>query len=374
MISGRVVGHFSRFDDFVRFIVPIQPQTQYYPTASQLVRTTLDLAPRNKILVLIGGNSVFRGTAQNRNELWTRYLQEDLGDDYSVVNLAIDQGGMESFGGVAFRILAGIYPKIIYVGTADPRGFDRIDGLEIYKYIYWDAYYKGLFDLSSKEAEAADQERRREIRTLPGLAMHFAGFLDSLTFLSSLRNEISYRLISPDWTIDNLAFPFSARKKYKDTDDPNIDVIQQRIAGDTDRADLWVARAISAISGILDTSSEAPRILQSVREAVSKSFDLGFSKKDRSKIVGVFLPTNPRTLARLPDRFRLGLSLQIQEASVALVDLRYNAIVAGRDLTPSDFADESHLMPSGGRKLAVEIADYIGPLARRLNYLPAAAD
>ncbi|SHH64459.1 hypothetical protein SAMN05444169_8534 [Bradyrhizobium erythrophlei] len=374
MIAGRVVARYSHFDSFVRFILPIQPQTQYYPTASQLVRTTLELAPRDKILVLVGGNSVFRGTAQNQNELWTKHLQDSLGSAYSVVNLAVDQGGMESFAGVAFRILVKIYPRIIYVGTVDPRGFDRVDGLEIYKYIFWDAYYKGLFDLSPKEAEAASRERRREIRTFAGLAMHLTGFFDSLSFVSSLKNEISYRLISPDWTIDNLPYPFSARKEYKDIDDPNIGVIQQRIAGDNDRADLIVARTISAVSGILDASSEEPKVLPSVKEAVSKSFDLGFSEKDRSKIVGVFLPTNPRTLARLPERIRSGMSLQIQDASVAFVDQGYNTVVAGRNLTPTDFVDEGHLMPSGGRKLAVEIADFIGPLARHLNYLPAAAD
>jgi hypothetical protein len=76
-------------------------------------------------------------------------------------------------------------------------------------------------------------------------------------------------------------------------------------------------------------------------------------------------------LAQLPEQIRFGMELQVENAASALADRRYNVVVVGRDLAPTDFFDEVHLMAAGGEKMAAEIADFIRPLAVRLNYLPA---
>ena len=366
---GRVVSRDSHFDRFTRFFLPIQPQTQYYPTASQLLVTAQRLAPPEKVLVLIGGNSVFRGTGQNRGELWSNYLQDLLGRDYQVVNFSIDQGGMESFAAVAYRILSASHPKIIYVGTADHRGFDVIDGLEAYKYIFWDAYYKRLFILSPEEQAAANEVRRHELRSLSGWTMHFAALADQVTYISSLRNELAYRFVSPDWTTNNLEKPFRARKYYRDSDSGQpIGEIQAKIALDRERAILMEGRLTAAVANLLDPASAQPRVAPGVLAMLAKSYDRTFSREHRERIVGVFLPNNPRTLAHMSDEARTATLLWDVAAAGELAQLGYTARVAGLDFTADDFVDEGHLMPSGGQKLAVEIAGEVKALAQKLQY------
>ncbi|MEI9897640.1 MAG: hypothetical protein WDN28_28220 [Chthoniobacter sp.] len=73
----------------------LEQETSYYPTASQLVAVARAQCPptANKTLVVLGGNSVFNGSGQKRNELWSRALQEQLGDHYQVVNFSAPGGG-----------------------------------------------------------------------------------------------------------------------------------------------------------------------------------------------------------------------------------------------------------------------------------------
>jgi hypothetical protein len=110
-VAGRIAASVTSFEYFNRFFIFIQPQTQFFPTMSQLLATAkLKTAPE-KTLVVIGSSSIFRGTGQNPDDLWSRELQRLLGDDFAVLNYAIDEAAMTSFGAAAFRALRQIYPK-----------------------------------------------------------------------------------------------------------------------------------------------------------------------------------------------------------------------------------------------------------------------
>ena len=116
--AGYVISSKARLNHFSRFYLAIEPQTLYYPTASELLQTVRHKVPKDKILVLVGGSSIFRGAGQDPNEIWTDNLQQLLGDKFKVLNYATDGASFSSYGGVVFRMLREEYPKLIFVAAA----------------------------------------------------------------------------------------------------------------------------------------------------------------------------------------------------------------------------------------------------------------
>src|SRR5262245_23735042 len=89
--AGYMISKHARFYHFTRFFTAIQPAAYlYYPTPEELLLTARHIVSPDKILVLIGGNSVFRGTGQNPDELWSMELQKLLGNQFKVLNYAMD--------------------------------------------------------------------------------------------------------------------------------------------------------------------------------------------------------------------------------------------------------------------------------------------
>lgn len=368
-ILGRMIAKHEKFDNFQHFVTYIQPQTQYYPTLSELVRTTRALAPKSKILVLVGGNSIFRGTGQNVDELWSKTLQADLGDAYAVVNLAIDQGGMESFASTAFLALKRYYPRIVFLGTLDPRGFDKIDGLDIYKYIYWDGYYKGLLRSDSQENAAAARLRLDEIRTLSGFKMHAFAFLDSILYFSSVRNFIAYRIISPDWTTQ-IGWPFMRRDWYTEGIDPNLKALQEQIRNDKERQELMSARNEGFVRGMADLSKDPPDLRDNVRNTVRASYDSFFPRADRDRVIGVLIAANPHYFDTLPSEIWRGYVAILKRTLDLFLSQGYRGIIAGLEYQPTDFIDQGHLVASGGVKLAGQVAEEVRRVAEERGYQP----
>ena len=137
-LAGRIAAVSTSFHDFDRFFRAIQPQTQFYPTMSELIATARRKARPEQTLVIIGSSSILRGTGQNPDELWSLELQHLLGEEFAVLNYAIDQAAMTAFGAAAFRALRPLYPSIIFVALADPWGSSPIDGHDPYRYVFWD--------------------------------------------------------------------------------------------------------------------------------------------------------------------------------------------------------------------------------------------
>src|SRR5205814_1245403 len=94
-----------------------------------------------KTLVVLGGNSVFNGSGQKVPELWSRLLQDELGEAYHVINFSAPGAGPVDTGGVVLQILAREYPRIIFVTNTEP-GYYAPSENSAYSYLFWDAYCK----------------------------------------------------------------------------------------------------------------------------------------------------------------------------------------------------------------------------------------
>src|SRR5262249_8702245 len=143
-VGGFLAGRRNCYPAFERFHQFINIESAYYPTASQaraLARARLDPA---KVAVVVGGNSVLYGTGQRGRAVWTKELQALLGERYQVINLGARGAEPSEFGATAAEMLSGEYPRLIFIsdlGSSTAPG--NPDG-NIYRYFFWDAYYKGL--------------------------------------------------------------------------------------------------------------------------------------------------------------------------------------------------------------------------------------
>jgi hypothetical protein len=359
-VAGRVVSREKMFLNFSRFIEPIQPQTLFYPTASELVSYVDHKIPRDKILVLVGGASYFRGTGQNNGELWTRELQRLLGSDYAVVNFAIDQAGVTSFAGVAFQILARHYPKMIYVSSGSPVASDAIDGGDVYRYVFWDAYYKGLLPSSSPWGEQARLLARQQRRAADTQELHLGKWTDSLTYSCDLWTFIGYYGFFTVWSNRTVYSPFRARRYYQDADDPNMVQRQQDTRHNLEYGRIMEERGRGFCNSGLTQDPNGKWVpYQDMWDRFAKYGGDMFPDELKPKCLIVLVRGNPYFMQTFTAQDRQNLETIYRLGQDALKRLGFQVFTMSKDYTADDFVDAGHFMPSGGRKLAKEVAAHV---------------
>src|SRR5438045_8141064 len=78
--AGRLAGSRNHIHHLERFHALVGPDTLYYPTVCEMCQLARSRLDPGKVVVIIGGSSVLHGTCQTADEVWTRRLQDDLGD------------------------------------------------------------------------------------------------------------------------------------------------------------------------------------------------------------------------------------------------------------------------------------------------------
>jgi hypothetical protein len=361
-VAGRMVSERKLFQDFLRLFQPIQPQTFFYPTASELTYYVRRTVPKDKILVLVGGASYFRGTGQNRGELWTLELQRLLGDRYRVVNFAIDQAGMTDFSGAAFQILAQEYPRIIYVSNSSPlgNGNDGVDGLEIYRYIFWDAYYKGMFKPVSPWIENVHSRARAERLTSLGLEMHLGKWIDARTYSCDLWTYIGYNYFFTVWSDITALSPFRARRLYQESVDPNMVQHQTDTRKNKEYAQIYEERNKAYFqNGLVQGKNGIWEPWPDTWKAVSNVYQDLFPDNLKPKCLVVLLRPNTFFMQSFTEGDRQCYEMVFRLGQDIIQKLGYQVVQAGANCTPDDYIDAGHFMASGGRKVARTVAGRI---------------
>lgn len=364
-LAGRWAAEHALFQHFVRFHTAIGPAGGFYPTASELVSQVTGNVPREKILVLVGGASYFRGSGQNADELWTLELQRLLGDKYAVVNFANDGAGIASFAGVAFQALAERYPKIIYVSSGSPVSPDATDGDEPYRYVFWDAYDKGLFTPPAQWSNRIRDIARDERRNPGGLEMHLGAWIDSLSYSHDLWNYVGYKYFFTVWTEFARSSPARARIRFEDSPDRDLRRQQQDFRNNPDynRRVEEDNRGFSTIGSVRGRNGEW-ELQPSAWDGVADAARGMLPEELRGKCYIVLVRSNPyfmRTLSA-DDKKRLDMIYLLGQR--AYESLGYHVVqLPPADFDPDDFLDGGHFMASGGRKVAKAVANRIAEIS-----------
>jgi hypothetical protein len=365
---GHVVSGINYIHDFARFHLYINPATLYYPTASQAVELTKSLVPRDKIAVVVGGSSVMWGAGQSDSELWTRRLQEDLGDRYSVVNLALPSGSPQEHGGVTAQYLFKNGYKVIYL--ADLGGsFGPPDGL-FTPYVYWDGYYRGYL-LPNDQAMPLIETLSKSRTTAPPLdELRTRAALDSVLRFTDFWNAFGYNVLFTTWNY--LVYPpagqfVSPRGQFTDP--------QGSYPPTARYSSPPLAQAMAIVRGYVYTQCPVGPSGPQGKDSADLYWDswessarVAFPAEFRRNMLMVRLFQARYYRDQLTDSERECYAAAFANMSNRLMTDGYNAAELGADWTAEDYVDVTHPSASGGDKMAEQLAGDVRRIAQDLGY------
>jgi hypothetical protein len=368
---GRRVAAEGWHRDFVRFHPMVSPEAQYEPTVAEMSAIVRTACRPDQILVVVGGNSIFLGVGQVPDEVWTKRLQADLGDRYAVVNLAFRGASPSDGGAVVAEALRKEFPRQIYIANMAP--FQSADplGIDTYRFILLDAYYKGLLlPLPKRDREIGYYSRTLNYLDFPEMEKQAGARIDSWLYFKNLWTWYSY---THHFTFAVPLMPhgpgaYEPRGSFPDAEiDFRSIPFERRFSPDTMRADLRIAT---------DYTAKCYRRLPGGTWVLNKFLYNLFVKDWRNLFPDSLKGRTLLAVSRNSPLYTRQLSKEIlarDEDAIAgtesaLKALGYDCIDYGRDFSDDDFGDRTHLTSTGGDKLADLVAPEVQALAARLGY------
>src|SRR6266404_2213668 len=201
--------------EFVRFHQSINTEAGYFPTARQ-IRTIIENSRQAtpKVFVIVGGSSVLHGSGQPPDLVWTRFLQEELGPDYQVINFAQRSGSPADFGNIAAELLLLQSRPVIFVADADIVSYVRPLQDSFYRHIIFDAWHRGyLLPWPPRDRLLSEVAWRgpKELRE-PALG----SILDAALNFNDLWNFVGYEFANSNWNRFLNSTSFEARFSFQE--------------------------------------------------------------------------------------------------------------------------------------------------------------
>jgi hypothetical protein len=370
-VLGRLAGEINHLGALPRWHPRVSPQAFYYPTASEELARAVDGLLPDQTVVVVGGSSVMRGGMQGLDGMWSKQLQRELGDRFRVVNVAQPSGQMTDQGGVLTQALFRAGYRVVLVSDLLTQQVPQPDGGE-YRYIYWDAFYKGLLpDNPRLAARAAANEARNSNYRNATPELKLRAVLDSQLRFADLWNMVGYTTVFTLW------HPTSANPRdvlLPRRDIPDFDTIQlppapqrfQAIPPEEGR------QLISAVAGTVcrqtgpetwvdDDHPEIWRERQADAEAA-------FPDAVKPHVILILTQLNPWFGQSLSADQRRCHEQSYEVAAGWVRSAGFEVDIFGSDWTDDDFADRLHLTVQGASKLASAVAPLVKAKATSLGY------
>jgi hypothetical protein len=364
-LAGARLSRANPFAGFERFHSLIAAEGLFYPTARQVRALGRDLLPRDKVAVVVGGNSIMHGVRQTSRGLWTRALQAELGDGYRVLNLALPAAGPAEFGGTAAEVLARDHPRLLFLASASSAGIPVGPDGDRYRFFFWDARARGLLQ--------ADAEREAYLRTVCATRKEDVAFaelrrqmgVDRYTYSRDLWGRLAYTHLGTVWAPVLGAAVWGGRKQpfwapRQRCELPEVPVLpQERYPAARDLPSAEVVRSWSTVAPLFVGGASAP---------VSVGLRACFPAACRRRTLLVVLPDSPYYVNRLTPAERANYREVLRLIAWSLGEAGFATLEAGRDFGVEDFIDRCHLSEEGGRRLAAEVAPKLRQMAQDLGY------
>jgi hypothetical protein len=361
VLFGWQASGYSKPSNFKRFHPYISPESYFYPTFAALENLALARWHPGRTLVVIGGNSVLNGVGQPEKDLWSLRLEKLLGTRYVVVNLSF-RGASPAEGAalVAESLLRRGFP-VVYVANTAPGGVSRsFDGT--YRYLFWSARAEGKlqnWDVREKDLQfrlsvlsPADRARRAEEQ--------LGARLDAALRFQSLWHHIAYRYGSTIWSFLLPRDSWRPRDVFNDSEQ-GPRPLAERFADNVD-LEMGIVRSIGAVHTLPD--GHGGWLADPVRlESVGTDIEQVFPPSLRPHILMLLSQNAPFYRNRLTPEGR-----RRDEAAFAGYERLWRkhgiaCLTVGTDYQDADYRDRIHLGPSGGHKLAQQVADQVRRLA-----------
>ena len=369
--AGRTVIQRDLHPNDVRFHPMIAPDSQYEPTMGEMRAFVRARCRPDQILVIVGGNSILLGVGQPADRVWTKRLQEILGDRYAVVNLAFRGSSPTDGGAFVAESLREEFPRQIYLANvAALQAADAI-GIESYRFIFFDAYYKGLLlpwaprdqQLKTYLADPAHQAARME-RRLGAQADAVLHYRDFWNWWSATK---FFTFATPFQPNPKLAY--KPRGYFRDEEnDYEGTPFEDRFTPATIANDQVIARAYSA-AGYSPNTTGGWRLAPAARQQFLDYAKSAFPDQLKPRTLILISRNSPFYTQKLEPDLRARDDQAVQDTIAGYEHLGYAALDTGKGYTIEDYGDRTHLTSTGGAKLAAVTATKIQALATQLGYV-----
>jgi hypothetical protein len=371
--KGREVGDYDWHPNFTRFHPMISPEAQYEPSVAEMEAIVRARCRPDQVLVIVGGNSVLLGVGQPADKMWTLQLQSDLGDGYAVVNLAFRGAAPNDAGAIVAEALRKEFPRQIYIANEIPFQSSIPIGIETYRFVLFDAYYKGLLlPWEPRDRVLSASLWTTNYRQFHQKDLQLGAKLDRWLYFHNFWNWISY---NKHFTFATDRLPhapeaFWPRSRFEDREnDFDSMPFESRFTPQVVAADLNIARQFTA-SFYHQNEDKSWTLNKDALKVFLRTSREAFPDQVKPRTLLLIGRNDPYYTRQLEPDIGARDDLAIREAISALESLGYGALEYGRDFEVADYGDRVHLTSSGGVKLAATVAPKVQDMARKLRYLP----
>jgi hypothetical protein len=373
VLLGHRAAKLDYHSEFTRFHPRISPEAFYYPTVDEMRAIVRARCRPDQVLVIVGGNSVLYGVGQPADQMWTRVLQERLGDQFAVVNFAF-RGALATDGGaVIAETLRDEFPRQIYIANLPPLiSLDSI-GQETYQFILWEAFHRGLLEefpdrrarIEAHWADPKHKDKRRDI--------WLRNSLNSIVRQDDFWNWIGYQYIFTVPTFYTSEWPkvIWPRKRLKDEEVNQGELpfsAPDRYGSAKEAIEMEITRGFTSAAYHKDENG-VWAIIPEARQSFLDYAKTAFPDRLKPRTLLLVSRNSPWYVSKLTPDEMVREDLGYRDTVKLLESLNYGALEYGRDFSNADFGDRTHLAPSGGRKLAMVVAEKINQMVVDLDYL-----
>jgi hypothetical protein len=370
--EGRRVVTFDWHDNFTRFHPMISPEALYEPSVGEMCAIVRARCKPNKVLVIVGGNSVLLGVGQPADKMWTSALQAELGDGYAVVNLAFRGASPNDAGAIVAETLRSEFPKQVYIANEIPLQSSGPIGIETYRFALLDAYYKGyLLPWKPRDETLSYYLKTIDYRNYHQMDLEMGAKLDSLLYFHNFWNWYSF---TQHFTFGTPLMPHDPqahwpRNRFEDQEnDFNTIPFETRFTPQVVAADLNIARRYTA--AFYHENAEGSWVLNDgALYLFLRSSRTQFPDLLKPRTLFLIGRNNPYYTKQLDAHIQARDEQAIGDTIGGLESLGYEAMSYGSDFTVDDFGDRTHLTTSGGAKLAAAVGPKVKAMAEKLKYV-----
>lgn len=354
VVAGYQATDYSKPSHFYRFHQGISLEGRFYPPFSMLENLALAAWKPGRTVVIIGGNSILLGVGQTESELWSRELQNLLGESYAVVNLSFSGSYPSEAGALVAESLVRRGVPVIFVSNTAPGPVAR-PYESIYAYLFWDAFYKQrLLPNALRAAELA----YRDVALLPEARVNLTkgrltGRLDAVLRFDELWHHVAYRHFFTLWVAnardefwrprdaisDQLAASAPLDMRFKD----NFDL------------EMNITRSFTAVYAETDGKGGWKPTEPSLQQA-ARDIEEIFTPPLRARMLILLFRNCPFYRLRLTPSEQARDDLVFDVYAKLWREHGIASLTVGSDFDSNDYSDRAHLSPDGGRKLARLVA------------------
>jgi len=364
-----ITGKPLPLSNFVRFHEYINPNGGFYLTYNQmLAQARLLLADKpGKPLLIIGGDSVFYGEGQSSEHCWTKYLQQELGDDYAVINLALPGTKVFEAGYWVYEKLLSEGQNVFLLTDAMPSTVFEPSGTTPLHYMYFDARERGMllpyaaretFSRQHREWTLFKDEGHQENLELRAKLNHYLGVEELWTqFTYSVAGNYFHRTTEFRSLLPRRLFqdPFEDRPPFEASDNEKLE-----------HGTNIVKRFMAGITALYEKGPPS-EYEQFFWRRLSGCTQASVPPNARNNLIVCVTAINPLFIDELNEREKKEYR-HIKELWLENFTRQgFQTWSLNDKLAPEHYVDFDHLSVEGGKAMATELAKRLKEFRERKN-------